>query len=264
MKKTTLVALFTFVLSLAFGQTVVISETAATPDPSAVLDIQSESKGLLVPRMTASDRMDIPSPAEGLIVYQTDDEQGFYYYDGSAWSVFVNSNQITDFGSGMVITDEERTTLGNAVLSNAGFPTMTYAERNAMTDAFEGMVIYQSDNTKGLRVYNGNNWSLQRNAIAFIKDIKSDGVHGGTSFEGTWMTRDINTLEGDSDFVTIKENLSRFSLEPGEYTVEAMVPGYRMNNSVIRLYDVTDYQVSITGNPVMKQLALALEYLISF
>jgi len=196
--------------------------------------------------MTASDRMDIPSPADGLMVYQTDDVQGFYYYDGSAWSVFVNSNQITDFGSGMVITDEERTTLGNAVLSNAGFPAMTYAERNAMTDVFEGMIIYQSDNTKGLRVFDGSAWSLVTPKVVFLTDVKSPDDNGGSSVTTGWNKRDLNTIEGNKEFCSLSGN--EFVLEPGTYLIEAQAPAYRVHYHQLRLFDASNDAIAKTSD----------------
>jgi hypothetical protein len=53
------------------------------PDPSAALDVSSESKGLLVPHMTQSQRLNISQPATGLLVYQTDGAAGFYYNAGT-------------------------------------------------------------------------------------------------------------------------------------------------------------------------------------
>jgi hypothetical protein len=41
-----------------------------TPDVSAALDITSTTKGLLIPRMTETQRDAISSPAAGLIIYQ--------------------------------------------------------------------------------------------------------------------------------------------------------------------------------------------------
>ncbi|NTW31351.1 MAG: hypothetical protein HGB12_01730 [Bacteroidetes bacterium] len=37
-------------------------------------------------------------------------------------------------------------------------PRMTKVQRNAITTKVAGMMIYQTDNTPGLRVYNGSNW----------------------------------------------------------------------------------------------------------
>ena len=55
------------------------------PDASAALDITSTTSGLLIPRMDKSQRDNITSPATGLMIYQTDNTPGFYYYNGSAW-----------------------------------------------------------------------------------------------------------------------------------------------------------------------------------
>jgi hypothetical protein len=57
-----------------------------TPDASAALDITSTTGGLLVPRMTETQRDAISSPATGLMIYQTDGTVGFYYYNGSSWA----------------------------------------------------------------------------------------------------------------------------------------------------------------------------------
>lgn len=60
------------------------------PDQSAVLDISSSNKGLLMPRMSLQQRNSIQSPAKGLIVYQTDMLSGFYFYDGAEWKPLVS------------------------------------------------------------------------------------------------------------------------------------------------------------------------------
>ena len=52
------------------------------PALSAKLDISSTTQGLLTPRMTAAQRTAIASPAEGLLVYQTNVPAGFYFYKG--------------------------------------------------------------------------------------------------------------------------------------------------------------------------------------
>ena len=57
-----------------------------TPDASSALDITSTTKGLLIPRMTETQRDAISSPATGLMIYQTDGTVGFYYYNGSSWA----------------------------------------------------------------------------------------------------------------------------------------------------------------------------------
>ena len=55
------------------------------PDPSAMLHVQDTAKGLLIPRMTDVQRIAIASPAEGLLVYQTNNQVGFWYYSTGQW-----------------------------------------------------------------------------------------------------------------------------------------------------------------------------------
>lgn len=62
-----------------------------TPHPSAQLDVTSDNKGVLFPRMPAKDREAL-NGTEGLLVYQTDPPSGFYYYTNSQWVRLTNSD----------------------------------------------------------------------------------------------------------------------------------------------------------------------------
>ena len=85
MKKTLLI-ICTLVLLAAtgVGAQVGINADNALPDSSAMLDVQSTNKGILVPRMTATQRDAIANPATGLLVYVNTDSS-FYYFDGTTW-----------------------------------------------------------------------------------------------------------------------------------------------------------------------------------
>ena len=74
-----------------FSQTLVVTDDAAytTGNASSVLDVKSTAKGFLAPRMLQSERSAILSPADGLLVYQTDGINGFYYYNGSGWNIIA-------------------------------------------------------------------------------------------------------------------------------------------------------------------------------
>ncbi len=52
---------------------------------SSILTMNSTTKGFLPPRMTSAQRTAIASPAEGLIVVQTDGTQGLYMYINATW-----------------------------------------------------------------------------------------------------------------------------------------------------------------------------------
>jgi hypothetical protein len=59
--------------------------TNASNNASAKVQINSTTQGFLPPRMTAAQRAAITTPAEGLVVVQTDGTQGLYLYIGAAW-----------------------------------------------------------------------------------------------------------------------------------------------------------------------------------
>jgi Chaperone of endosialidase len=91
-----LLLLFLFSITICFSQNIGIGTT--TPNASAMLDVQSTSKGLLMPRMTLAQRNLIASPATGLLVYQTDNTPGFYFYNGSGW-VQISTGGATSYWS---------------------------------------------------------------------------------------------------------------------------------------------------------------------
>ena len=61
------------------------------PDNSAILDLSSNNKGLLMPRMTLSERGNIKNPATGLKIYQTDNGAGEYTFNGEKWVQILTS-----------------------------------------------------------------------------------------------------------------------------------------------------------------------------
>jgi len=82
MKKITLLTFILFSI-LSYAQ---VGINTNTPDSSSALDIESTTGGILIPRLTETQRDAISSPATGLMIYQTDQTTGFYFYDGIAWT----------------------------------------------------------------------------------------------------------------------------------------------------------------------------------
>ena len=62
-----------------------LSIGVTTADASALLQIDSTTKGFLPPRMTAAQRAAIATPATGLIVYQTDGVEGLWLRTSTGW-----------------------------------------------------------------------------------------------------------------------------------------------------------------------------------
>ncbi|HTF21021.1 MAG TPA: hypothetical protein VK658_23260 [Chryseolinea sp.] len=77
----------------------------SNPHPSSVLDLNATDKGLLIPRMSTSQRTAINAPANSLLVYDTTVNLYFYYYNGSwhplnPWTPASGSD--IQYGSGNV------------------------------------------------------------------------------------------------------------------------------------------------------------------
>ena len=91
----TILSLFFVILSFGLlAQGVAINTDGSNPDASAILDVKSNSKGVLIPRMTLSERSSISTPASGLLVYQTNGTSGFYFYDGSGWVRLATGSEV--------------------------------------------------------------------------------------------------------------------------------------------------------------------------
>ncbi|MHC1776303.1 MAG: hypothetical protein AB9834_12930 [Lentimicrobium sp.] len=81
---------------------VAINSDGSEPDNSAMLDVKSIGKGLLIPRVALTGTLDvatIPSPATSLLIYNTatagtspdNVNPGYYYWNGTAWTTLANS-----------------------------------------------------------------------------------------------------------------------------------------------------------------------------
>ena len=64
----------------------------STPNGSAALDISSSNKGMLIPRLTTTQRNAISNPAMGLMVFDID-KGNVMFFDGSAWRALSFSDE---------------------------------------------------------------------------------------------------------------------------------------------------------------------------
>ena len=106
-KYTLFFCLFCFQFTFHFlqAQNVGINTDSSVPDASAMLDIKSSNKGLLIPRMTTVQRNAVAAPATGLLVFDTNTNSFWYYSSGkwnnlaAGWSLTGNTgtNSTTNF-----------------------------------------------------------------------------------------------------------------------------------------------------------------------
>lgn len=80
---------------------------------------------------------------------------------------------------------------------------------------------------------------------AYAKDVKAQNTDGGTFTSGSWQTRDLNTLEGDTGFITLSSN--EFTLNRGKYNIAWEAPAIQVDSHKSRLYNVTDASEESVG-----------------
>lgn len=172
MKKLIILTAASVLLLLAsirlFGQSVGLG--TATPHPSSLLDVQSNNKGVLIPRMTQAEIVAITSPAQGLMVYNTN-SNSFQFFNGTAWNNVAHSgivsgspNKIARFvgiwglGSGLMTDNLSGVSISavnavadpSAILDIASttkgllIPRMTAAQRDAIPSPANGLLVFDS------------------------------------------------------------------------------------------------------------------------
>ncbi|MFT6165762.1 MAG: hypothetical protein ACJAV5_000990 [Vicingaceae bacterium] len=150
--------LFSTFLSLAFicclaiinpieAQNISINADGSAPDNSAMLDVSSTNGGLLIPRMTFLQRTLILSPANSLLIYQTDNTPGYYFNSGTAtvpvWTQL--SAPADNLGNHIAITNIQLGTNFNQIIDNrtyAYFLKFTGEQNTTDTRLYGAKITY--------------------------------------------------------------------------------------------------------------------------
>jgi sugar lactone lactonase YvrE len=139
----------------------------ALPNASAVLDLTSTSKGMLVPRLTAAQRSGIVGPATGLLVFQTDGTAGFYWYNGTAWMSMTTGEPIASNG---------HSAIWNVVLTYAG-STTGYADGVGTAAQFANPAGMVTDKDGNLYVADQSNNVIRKIYLGgYVTTFEGDGV----------------------------------------------------------------------------------------
>ena len=140
-----IISLILFVLAgvISYAQ-VGISTDNSDPDPSAMLDVKSTSKGILVPRMTIAERNAISSPASGLLVFCTDNSHYF-------------SNKGTPAVPNWIMISSQWLNNGNNIYFNSGNVGIGVASPTALSLQVNGKIgaSYGSVTSPGFTFDNG-------------------------------------------------------------------------------------------------------------
>lgn len=90
-----LVVFITTLPVIASSQSFSINTDGSVANNSALLDVKSTNKGMLIPRMTRAQRDAISAPATGLIIFQNSpDSMGLYYYNGTGWTWMISNSNV--------------------------------------------------------------------------------------------------------------------------------------------------------------------------
>ncbi len=186
-----------------------------SPDPSAILDIKSAGKGLLIPRTSSSSRIAIISPAKGLMVYDTT-TQSFWYYDSQQWversridvaksSVFLGYQS----GTNLAGTGSYNTGIGDHSLENAttgffntglGYNTLNITSGHANTAIGSEVLSYNttgySNTGVGSQALSFNTTGIENTAIG--RNALNTNTTGVSNSAMGYLTLSQNTAANNN------------------------------------------------------------------
>jgi len=183
-----------FFINIIKAQNVGIGTT--TPDTSAQLDVNSTSKGFLTPRITAAQRKAILSPANGLLVYQTDYPSGFYFFKGGVWTKLSETISYPNGTATPVLTiccQSWMTKNLDVATYRNGDPIPKVTDNSAWAALTTGAYCYYNNDSATYAAIYGKlyNWY----AVNDPRGLAPEGWHIPTDFE--WATLE-NCLGGSA------------------------------------------------------------------
>ncbi|MHA7841867.1 MAG: phage tail protein [Winogradskyella sp.] len=178
------------------------------PNASSALDIESSDKGILIPRMTVSERLAIATPADGLMVYQTNDVIGFYFYDGSSWDRLLKESKDPVPTGAIFSFPLETPPVGYLVCDGSAVSRTTYAELFAVLGTTygsgDGSTTFNLPDYRG-KFLRGYDDGAGNDPDAATRQDRGDGTTGdavGTTQDAEMASHlhEINTPSSTSGF----------------------------------------------------------------
>ncbi len=159
MNKLLVISLFFLFFGVTSAQ-VGINTDGSNPNTSAMLDIKSVNSGILIPRMTLAQRNAITSPATGLLIYQTNNTSGFYYYNGTAWQS-IDTNTTDGDAWGVNGEDISSTIIRNGDVQVGGTSSLGKVRLSTSNSTHSGYIsMYKADGARmGYIGYDATNFT---------------------------------------------------------------------------------------------------------
>jgi hypothetical protein len=210
-----------------FAQNVGIGTT--TPDANAQLDVSSINKGILIPRMTLAQRNTIPGIAQGLLIYQTDNNTGFYVNKSSSFA--FNWVPITEGKNLWTTSLGNSNYISNINTGNVGIGTTLPEMKFAVTNDDSAIVLFNNSQTLANNIQSNIYVGTGRNGFGgyFTGGIRTTGTSASTAR--------MSLLTGAT---TVGSNLQeRVSIDnAGNMGVGTITPNYILDvNGRMRLRD---------------------------
>ncbi len=221
-----------FILFAAFGSMihaqVAINTDGSLPDNSAMLQIKSTSKGLLIPSMTTIQRNVIISPSEGLIIYNTTTSQINQRQNGS-WKSLITNDFWVGGGSGWMFN------IGDNIGINTGYPS----ERLDVNGNIRTTGSVNIDNTEAILQFKSSGVNT-----GFVQ-LSGENLRLGTNSGNT--TGDVVIRMNGTDRVFVDE-LGRVGLNESNPTSRLHVNGDANITGEISLSNNGEVQRNTTGS----------------
>ena len=154
---------------------VAVNTDGSSPNSSAMLEVKSTDRGLLIPRMTAAQRDAIATPSQGLMIFVTTDST-FYFYQGSRWRKLGVGASGWNWESNGIFTDSlQKISIGDTA-GNANFQVITDKPTDNFTsDKCTGGTASASESYAGkpaANAFDNNNstyWSNDNHLPAWLQ-----------------------------------------------------------------------------------------------